>query len=49
MVVHGEAEEDGKEEERHPYLYDLGVLEAKEICAALLEDQDHESVGGADG
>ena len=41
LVVHREAEEDGEEEERHPGLDDVDLLEAEELVAhALDEDED---------
>ena len=50
LVVHREAEEDGEEEERHPGLDDVDLLEAEELVAhALDEDEDEQAVGGADG
>ena len=49
LVVHREAEEDGEEEERHPRLDRVDLLEAEEVVAdALLEDEHEQAVGGAD-
>ena len=49
LVVHREAEEDGEEEERHPGLDRVDLLEAEELVPdALLEDEHEQSVGGSD-
>ena len=49
LVVHREPEEDGEEEERHPGLDRVRLLEAEQLGAdALLEDEHEQAVGGAD-
>ena len=49
MVVHGQPEEDGEQDEREPRLYRLDLLEPEQVSAyALLEHEHHQPVGGAD-
>jgi hypothetical protein len=49
LVIHGQPEEDGEEEERHPRLDHVDLLEAEEAGAdALLKDEDEQSVRRAD-
>ena len=49
LVVHREPEQDREEEERHPGLDDVDLLEAEEPGAdAVLEDEHEQPVGGAD-
>ena len=49
LVVHREAEQHREEEERHPGLDRVRLLEAEQIGAdALLEDEHEQAVGGAD-
>ena len=49
LIVHRETEQQAEEEERHPGLDSGDLSEAEQRGAdALLEDQDHEAVGGAD-
>ena len=49
LVVHREAEEDREQEERHPGLDRVDLLEAEELVPdALLEDEHEQSVGGCD-
>ena len=49
LVVHGEPEEDREEEERDPRLDHVHLLEAEQVGAhTVLEDEHEEPVGGAD-
>ena len=49
MVVHRQAEQDHEQEQRQPRLDRAGALEAEQLLAvALLEDQHEHAVGGAD-
>ena len=50
MVVHGQAEEDGEQEQRYPGVNHLGVLETQQVGGeALLEYQHQQAVGRAHG
>ena len=50
VVVHAQAEQDREEEDRDPGLDRRGLLEAEQIRAdTLLEDQDHQAVGRTHG
>ena len=50
LVVHREPEQHREEEQRHPRLDDVDLLEAEQLGAdALLEDEHEQAVGRADG
>ena len=49
LVVHGQAEQDREQEQRHPGLDRRALLEADQAGAdAVLEDEHDQAVGGAD-
>ena len=50
MVVHGKAEEEREEEQGQPRLDGARLLKAEQLVAdAVLEDENDNPVGGADG